>query len=72
MNLIVKRPGKYNDIKGKSAEYAEGDLLITSQDYGQSLIESSYAWPTSPHIPESFHPEPEIQDQEKPKRRGKK
>ncbi len=72
MNLIVKRPGTYNDKDGKSAVYAENDLLVTSQDYGQSLIDSDYAYLPYPHIPESFHPEPEIQKPEKPKRRGKK
>lgn len=73
MNLIVTRSGKYNDINGRAANYAENDPLTTSLDYGQSLIDSGYAVTAVPHVPECFHHEPETEPEIKAsKRRGKK
>lgn len=43
MNLIIITAGTYNDARRRAHQLQTGDPLVTSQDYGLSLIASGMA-----------------------------
>jgi hypothetical protein len=61
MKIKVLIAGIYNNLYGKAALYAYGEVLDTTPAYGKSLLEDSYAATFA-----SFEgkPEPEVQEPE--------
>jgi len=42
MQVIVKRPGRYNDATGHARRYVVGEMLETAVEYAHSLLASGY------------------------------
>jgi hypothetical protein len=62
MKLKILQAGTYNDANHQAGEYAEGEILSTSEPYGLLLLQAGLAEEVQPE-PEQ---EPDTQTDDKP------